>query len=50
MKHMTDNFSLIKIQDYEVDINFSVTGYNGDEWGLLWDNATILLPYCPSAK
>ena len=50
MKHMTDNFSLIKIQDYEVDINFSVTGDNGDEWVLLWDNAKIVLPDGNSAK
>ena len=50
VKHMVDNFSVIKIQDYEVDINFSVTGDNGDEWVFLWDNANILLPDGNSAK
>ena len=33
---MTKNF--IDIKDYNVAVNFAVTGANGDEWVLLWDN------------
>lgn len=50
VKHMVDNFSVIEIKDYQVDANLAVTGNNGDEWVLLWDNANILLPDGTSAK
>lgn len=42
MKFMTEAYSSISIEDYFVAVNLAVTGSNGDEWVLLWDNAKIV--------
>lgn len=38
---MKEAYSTVSINDYSVAVNFTVIGENGDEWVLLWDNATI---------
>ena len=38
MKFMIEAYSSISIEDYFVAVNLAVTGSNGDEWVLLWDN------------
>ncbi len=42
MKFMIEAYSSISIEDYSVAVNLAVTGNNGDEWVLLWDNAKIV--------
>ena len=42
MDFMISAYSKIEIEDYKVGVNFAVTGENGDEWVLLWDNANIV--------
>ena len=42
MDFMINAYSKIEIEDYKVGVNFAVTGENGDEWVLLWDNANIV--------
>jgi len=42
MKFMVEGYSSVEIQDYNVAVNFAVTGDNGDEWVLLWDYGTIV--------
>ena len=42
LQFMIDVYSSIEIKDYKVAVNLAVTGKNGDEWVLLWDNGTIL--------
>lgn len=42
MKFMIEAYSSISIEDYFVAVNLAVTGSNGDEWVLLWDNAKIV--------
>jgi len=39
---MKDVYSSLEIQDYKVAVNLAVTGDNGDEWVLLWDNANVV--------
>jgi hypothetical protein len=42
MKFIIEGYSPIEIEDYQVAVNLAVTGNNGDEWVLLWDNANIV--------
>ena len=42
MKFMIEGYSSIEIEDYQVAVNLAVTGNNGDEWVLLWDNGKIV--------
>ena len=42
LQFMIEGYSSIEIQDYQVAVNLAVTGVNGDEWVLLWDNANIV--------
>lgn len=42
LQFMIEGYSSIEIQDYQVAVNLAVTGDNGDEWVLLWDNANIV--------
>ena len=42
LQFMIDVYSSIEIKNYKVAVNLAVTGKNGDEWVLLWDNGTIL--------
>ena len=42
MQFMIDGYSSIEIENYQVAVNLAVTGINGDEWVLLWDNATVV--------
>ena len=41
MKFISDTYSAVDIKDYNVAVNFAVTGDNGDEWVLLWDNGKV---------
>jgi hypothetical protein len=41
LKFMKESYSSVEIKDYQVAVNFSVIGDNGDEWVLLWDNGII---------
>ena len=41
MKFMVEGYSSVEIEDYNVAVNLAVTGNNGDEWVLLWDNGTV---------
>ena len=42
MQFMIEGYSSIEIQDYQVAVNLAVTGNNGDEWVLLWDNGKVV--------
>jgi len=42
MKFISDTYSAVDIKDYNVAVNFAVTGDNGDEWVLLWDNGKVV--------
>ena len=42
MKHISDTYSQVDIEDYSVAVNLAVTGDNGDEWVLLWDEGNIV--------
>ena len=42
MQFMIEGYSSIEIENYQVAVNLAVTGINGDEWVLLWDNANIV--------
>ena len=42
MKHISDTYSEVDIEDYSVAVNLAVTGDNGDEWVLLWDEGNIV--------
>jgi hypothetical protein len=42
IKHITDTYSEVDIEDYSVAVNLAVTGDNGDEWVLLWDEGNIV--------
>ena len=42
MKHISDTYSVVDIEDYSVAVNLAVTGDNGDEWVLLWDEGKIV--------
>ena len=42
MKHISDTYSEVDIEDYSVAVNLAVTGDNGDEWVLLWDEGKIV--------
>lgn len=42
MQFMIEEYSSIEIQDYKIAVNLAVTGDNGHEWVLLWDNANIV--------
>ena len=42
IKHISDTYSTVDIQDYKVAVNLAVTGDNGDEWVLLWDNGKVV--------
>lgn len=42
MQFMIEGYSSIEIKDYQVAVNLAVTGDNGHEWVLLWDNANIV--------
>ena len=42
LKHITDTYSEVDIEDYSVAVNLAVTGDNGDEWVLLWDEGNIV--------
>ena len=42
-KHISDTYSGVNIKDYNVAVNLAVTGDNGDEWVLLWDNCFFFL-------
>ena len=44
MKFISDTYSGVDIKDYNVAVNFAVTGDNGDEWVLLWDNGKTVTP------
>ena len=37
-------YSKLTFENYRVGVNLAVTGYNGDEWVLLWDGVDILSP------
>ena len=39
---MIDGYSSIEIENYQVAVNLAVTGMNGDQWVLLWDNANVV--------
>ncbi len=42
MQFMIEGYSSIEIENYQVAVNLAVTGINGDEWVLLWDNANVV--------
>ena len=42
IKHITETYSEVDIKDYSVAVNLAVTGDNGDEWVLLWDEGNIV--------
>ena len=42
IKHITETYSEVAIEDYSVAVNLAVTGDNGDEWVLLWDEGNIV--------
>ena len=42
IKFISDTYSGVDIKDYNVAVNFAVTGDNGDEWVLLWDNGKVV--------
>ena len=42
IKHISDTYSGVNIKDYNVAVNLAVTGDNGDEWVLLWDNGKVV--------
>ena len=42
IKHVKESYSQIEIEDYNVAVNLAVTGDNGDEWVLLWDNGKVV--------
>ena len=42
MQFMIEGYSSVEIENYQVTVNLAVTGINGDEWVLLWDNANIV--------
>jgi len=42
MKFISDTYSEVDIKEYNVAVNFAVTGDNGDEWVLLWDNGKVV--------
>ena len=42
MQFMIDGYSSIEIENYQVAVNLAVTGMNGDQWVLLWDNANVV--------
>ena len=44
IKFISDTYSGVDIKDYNVAVNFAVTGDNGDEWVLLWDNGKTVTP------
>ena len=41
MKFMEEAYSAVELEDYNVAVNLAVTGNNGDEWVLLWDNGSV---------
>ena len=41
-QYITDTYSEVDIEDYSVAVNLAVTGDNGDEWVLLWDEGNIV--------
>jgi hypothetical protein len=41
MKFMVEGYSSVEIEDYNVAVNLAVTGDNGHEWVLLWDNGSV---------
>ena len=42
IKHVKESYSQFEIEDYNVAVNLAVTGDNGDEWVLLWDNGKVV--------
>ena len=42
IKFMVEAYSAVEIEDYNVAVNLAVTGDNGDEWVLLWDNGSVV--------
>ena len=42
IKHVKESYSQVEIEDYNVAVNLAVTGDNGDEWVLLWDNGKVV--------
>ena len=42
IKHVKESHSQVEIEDYNVAVNLAVTGDNGDEWVLLWDNGKVV--------
>jgi hypothetical protein len=42
MQFLSDTYSGVDIEDYNVAVNLAVTGDNGDEWVLLWDNGKVV--------
>ena len=42
IKHVKESYSQVEIKDYNVAVNLAVTGDNGDEWVLLWDNGKVV--------
>ena len=42
INHVKDTYSQVEIEDYNVAVNLAVTGDNGHEWVLLWDNAKVV--------
>lgn len=44
IEFISENFSAVNINNYQVGVNFSVQGDNGDQWVLLWDNAELETP------
>ena len=44
MQFLSDTYSGVDIEDYNVAVNLAVTGDNGDVWVLLWDNGKVVTP------
>jgi K(+)-stimulated pyrophosphate-energized sodium pump len=44
MHFLSDTYSGVEIEDYNVAVNLAVTGDNGDVWVLLWDNGKVVTP------
>ena len=42
VEKLSDTYSEVDIEDYSVAVNLAVTGDNGDEWVLLWDEGNIV--------
>ena len=42
IKHVKESYSQVEIEDYNVAVNLAVTGDNGHEWVLLWDNGKVV--------